>query len=181
MTVRLSPFSLTVLLLSCPILAANNCSTSQYYNSTSNQCTNCPSSCYFCTNSFSCSICAPAYFKANTGCLPCSTHNCASCPNNTCIACSPNYELTIEDSCVLANSAFKMAYLVASISLGVLVFIGCCCYCLNKCRETVSLTNFNRAPSLPIRHPYLHALPAEAVSQMEIRFDETWREDEDFQ
>lgn len=182
MTVRLYLFTLTVILLCRPILAGNNCSGSQYYNATSSQCTNCPSSCYSCTNSLSCTICATTYFKANTSCLPCSTSNCVSCPNNICITCSPNYDLTIEDSFVSANKAFKMAYLIASISLVALVFLGCCCYCVNRCRETISITNFNRAPShaLPVRHPHPIGLPAEAISQMEIRFDENWKEDEYF-
>ena len=153
MSVRLFLLSLTVLFLCCPILATNNCSGSQYYNSTSHQCTNCPSSCYSCSDSLTCTVCAPNYFMTNNSCLFCSTPNCASCPNNTCFTCLPNYELTIEGSCVSTNSVFQFAYLIASISLGVIVLFGCCCYCVNRCRESVALRSLNGAPShaLPVR------------------------------
>ena len=163
--------ALTALLFLLP--GCSCCLAKQYFDSGTSSCRNCPYSCSACTDSNTCSACLVGYFlNSADDCQVCSAFYCQTCPNNACSACIDGYFM-VHQSCVYSNNSLSIAYMVGGISLAVIVFVTCLCFCIRRCRERSLLSNIQNSSRQIVVLP-------EAPSQVEIRFDETWNESEGF-
>lgn len=125
------------------------CSAKQYFDSGTSTCMNCPYSCSSCTDANTCSNCISGFFLNNAnGCQVCSALYCKTCPSNTCSGCIEGYFL-VNQSCIYNNNSLSIAYMVGGISLAVIIFITCLCFCIRRCRERSLQFNIHNA-SRPI-------------------------------
>lgn len=121
------------------------CLAKQYYDSGTSSCRSCPYSCYSCTDSNTCNTCISGYFLNNAnGCQVCSTFYCQTCPSNTCSACIDGYFM-VSKSCIYSNNSLSIAYVVGGISLAVIIFVTCLCFCIRRCRERSFLSNIQNS------------------------------------